>query len=90
MEQVEEQQKEDSTLIQDMGLEKEQEMELDLYCSFQGPEYQEPRDIHILSSSSEDECETGLYEVKKPFKKPAGKMGFLNEKAHGFFNQVVF
>ena len=39
---MEEQEKEkDSTFIWDIGLEEEQEMEMDLNCSFQDPDYKE-------------------------------------------------
>ena len=40
-----------------MGLEEEHEMELDLNCSFQDPDYQDSGDAPILSSSSKNECE---------------------------------
>ena len=40
-----------------MGLDKEQKIEPVNY-SFQDPDYQDPRDAHLLSSSSEDECES--------------------------------
>ena len=53
----EKKEKRDSTFIQDIGLDEEQEMGSDLHCSFQDPDYEEPRDIHLLSSSSEDECQ---------------------------------
>ena len=56
MEEQLQKEKGDSTFIQDIGLDEEQEMELDLNCSFQDSDYQEPRDAHISSSSSEDEC----------------------------------
>ena len=41
MEEQDQKEKKNSTFIQDMGLEEEQEMELDLKCSFQDPDYQE-------------------------------------------------
>merc|ERR1711954_462183 len=43
VERVEEQEKEkkDSTFIWDIGLEEKQEMEMDLNCSFQDPDYKE-------------------------------------------------
>ena len=43
VEKVEEQErkKKDSTFIWDIGLEEEQEMEMDLNCSFQDPDYKE-------------------------------------------------
>ena len=50
-----EKEKVNSTFIKDMGLDEEQEME-PVDCSFEDPDYQEPWDAHLMSSSSEDEC----------------------------------
>ena len=53
--QEKEKKKGDSTFIQDIGLGKEQEMELDLNCSFQDPDYQELEESFI--SGKGEGCE---------------------------------
>ena len=64
----------DSIFIWAVGLAEEQEME-PVDCFFKDPNYQEPRDVHLMSSSSEDECELEESFMSRKGKRKKRKMG---------------